>query len=141
MGFSYTTTGRAPLAFRLTELPVFFADESCLDMIHQVLAEDGSIRNFPGIAEDARWRSKHRIGMIRDVRFEAQFYPIGGSFLMLWLLQPNGWYWVDDDGFGFSGDSSIMLWSVIDEQGRFTREFSLFSIDSTRYCHDFDAYL
>lgn len=130
------------LPYRLKHLPVFFRDESCLDVIRAVLEEDGTIRNFPGIVRDERWAGKHRLGQCYDVRFEAQFYPIDkGNFLMVWMIQPSGWHWADSDGFGFSGDSIIQLYSVVDGAGNFLHKFQLFSIDQERYCHDFDACL
>ena len=55
------------------------------------------------------------------------------------MIQPSGWYWVDEDGFGFTGDSSITLYSVVDKDGGFTREFELYSIDKTVYCHEYDS--
>lgn len=142
MSFEYFSTGKKPTAFRLKKFDVFFSDEECLKTINAILDEDGKILNFPGIAEDERWKSKQRVRICEDVRYEAQFHCIDNDrTLMLWLIQPNGWYWVDEDGFGFTGDSSIKLYSVIDSCGRFESEFKLFSIDNNRYCNDFEPYL
>ena len=133
--------GNPNLPYRLAELPVFFSDLSCLDIIEATLDDTGKIKKFPGIMEDERWKRKHRIGQCYDVRFEASFYAMDDQkYLMLWLIQPSGWEWVDDDGFGFSGDSSIMLYSIIDNRGNL-KKFELFSIDGVRYCHDYDQYL
>lgn len=142
MSYTYTNINNTVHPYRLQKMEVFFSDLSCLDIIKKVLDEEGKIRNFPGLVKDDRWEKKHRIGQCYDVRFEAQFFSLeNGEFLMLWMIQPSGWHWVDDDGFGFSGDSSIMLYSVLDKNGNFTKEFKLFSIDQTRYCHEFDRYL
>ncbi len=142
MDLEYMNTGHAPTAFRLIKLPVFFSDESCLDIIEKVLDEKGAIINFPGYFDDERWKTKQKIGLFQDVRHEAQFHNMNnGTYLMLWLTQPSGWNWIDDDGFGFSGDSSIMLYSVLDENGNFLKQFKLFSIDHERCTHDFDEYL
>lgn len=142
MAFTYIPTKYDSKRFRLERLPVFFTPEESVGVIEKVLWEDAKFRNFPGIAEDERWAEKLRIGLAKDVRFEAQFHGLkSGEYLMLWLIQPNGWYWVDEDGFGFTGDSSIMLYSLLDADGNFKQEFQLFSIDDTHYCHDFDQYV
>lgn len=142
MSYTYMDINNPTHPYRLQDMAVFFSDLGCLEVIQKVLDENGKIRNFPGIAEDERWKRQHRIGQCYDVRFEAQFYSMPqGEYLMLWLIQPSGWYWADDDGFGFNGDSSIMLYSVVDQNGTFTKEFELFSIDCVRYCHDFDEYV
>jgi len=142
MSLTYKCTGRSPLSFQLEKHSVFFSDEQCLKIIETVLDENGQIVDFPGIVEEERWIRKQRVGIFHDVRYEARFHLLdNGTYLMLWLIQPSGWHWADDDGFGFSGDSSIMLYSVLDEKGNFTKKFELFSIDQTRYCDDFDAYV
>ncbi len=142
MHLSYKDTGRLPNRYRLEGLSVFFSDEGCLKVIEKVLDKEGKILNFPGTVPDERWEKKYNLGRHSDVRFEAQFHRIkGGNTLMLWMVQPSGWEWVDDDGFGFSGDSVIMLYSVIDAQGNFTEPFRLFSIDGERYCNEYDKYL
>lgn len=139
MSFTYIKTGRSPLAFRLKDLNVFFTDQGCMKTIEAVLDADGKIRNFPGMEADGRWEKKQNIGIPRDVRFEAQFIALAdGRTLMKWMTQPSGWEWMDDDGFGFSGDSSIMLYSVLDADGNFTMPFALYSIDGQRYCREFD---
>lgn len=142
MSDTYVNIRNPVTPYKLRNLQVFFNDMSCLDVIKVVLDEEGKIRNFPGIVKDERWESKHEIGQCYDVRFEAQFFAMEpGEYLMLWLIQPSGWHWVDDDGFGFNGNSSIMLYSVVDREGIFTKKFELFSIDGNRYCHDFDEYV
>lgn len=142
MSFTYMETGSTPTAYRAHELPVFLSHERCMPIVERVLDEKGNIIGFPGVVEDERWKSKQRVGLCPDVRYEAQFHALDGQeFLMLWLVQPSGWHWVDSDGFGFSGDSLIMLWSVLDGEGNFKKKFELFSIDQTRYCHQFDGYL
>lgn len=142
MSFAYMSVDNPRFPYRLKDLDVFFTDMSCLDVIEAVLDEEGEIKNFPGIIKDERWESKHRIGQCYDVRFEAQFFAMeSGQFLMVWMVQPSGWHWVDEDGFGFNGDSVIMLYSLLDGDGRFAKPFELFSIDGTRYCHEYDKYV
>lgn len=138
MSYTYISINNSDYPYRLQDMEVFFSDLSCLDIIKAVLDESGNIKNFPGLVNDERWEKKHRLGQCYDVRFGAQFSPLEqNKYLMLWEIQPSGWHWVDDDGFGFSGDSSITLYSVIDSDGTFTKEFELYSIDRTRYCDEF----
>ncbi|MBP1581306.1 MAG: hypothetical protein J6A26_02755 [Oscillospiraceae bacterium] len=138
--YQYIQTPSHP--YRMQDLNVFFSGLNCLEIIKAVLDEAGNIKNFPGITKDERWEKKHRLGQCYDVRFEAEFHALEQErFLMLWTIQPSGWHWMDSDGFGFSGDSHIMLYSIIDKQGAFEKPFELFSIDQTRYCHEFDHYL
>lgn len=134
MSFTYRRIESITPKFRLNDLDVFFSNEECLPIIEKVLNEDGKIVNFPGIEEDERWEKKMNIGLSKDVRFEAKFQRLSNEeYLMIWLIQPSGWEWADDDGFGFSGDASISLYSIIDKDGNFTKKFELYSIDSTKY--------
>lgn len=140
MEFAYRKINNPTMPYRLTEFEVFLRDLSCLDAVAAVLDEKGAIRNFPGIVKDERWEKEHHIGQCYDVRFEAQFYPLdGGKFLMLWMIQPDGWYWADEDGFGCTTDKSITMYAVIGNNGEFIGPFTLFSIGNERVCHDYDA--
>lgn len=108
MSFAYESIENPKFSYKLKDLDVFFDDMRCLDVIEAVLDEEGKIKNFPGIVKDERWEDKHRIGQCYDVRFEAQFFAMeSDEFLMLWMIQPSGWHWVDEDGFGFTGDSVL----------------------------------
>lgn len=85
-------------------------------------------------------KKEHQIGQCFDMRFEAQFYSLEeGKNLMRWMIQPDGWYWADDDGFGCTTDKSITMYAVIGNNGEFIGPFTLFSIGNERVCHDYDA--
>ena len=134
MSYEYIPIDNPAFCYRLKDMGVFFPDLDCLDVIKTALDEKGSFKSFPGITPDERWQGKHRLGQCYDVRFGADFYSLEkGEYLMLWTIQPSGWHWMDSDGFGFSGDSHIMLYSVLDPGGKFADQFRLFSIDRTRY--------
>ncbi len=142
MGFEYFKTKYFPYPFKLNDMQVFFHDEKSIDVIRKVLDENGKIINFPGYVEDKRWLSEMNVGFFPDVRYEAQFYSIkDGKYLMLWLIQPNGAYWADEYGFGRTDDSSIMLYSVVNENGEFEKAFELFKINREKYCNDYDEYV
>ncbi|MBE6038430.1 MAG: hypothetical protein E7218_04425 [Anaerofustis stercorihominis] len=138
MSYGYVSLQSSFYDFRLKDMDVFFSDMKCLDIIKAVLDENGNIKNFPGITEDERWQNKMNVRLFYDVRYEACFISLDdGTFLMKWIVQPNGWYWVDEDGFGFSGDSQITLYCIIDENGNFTKKFELYSIDNTLYADEY----
>lgn len=141
MAFAYMNTGHVPSFFRLEELPVFFGDLQCLEVIEAVLEEDGRIKNFPGILEEESWLKKKRVALFPDVRYEAQFFPLEkGGYLMKWMIQPSGWYWADEYGFGRTSDESIVLYSILDAAGNFKQEFRLFSIGGRCYQPEFEAF-
>jgi len=125
--------------FKLKDFPVFFNDKKCLKVIEKIIDQKGKILNFPGIFEDDHILKEKRIGQIADVRFEAQLFLLSDSqYLMLWLIQPNGFYWMDDDGFGMTNDASIVVYTLVNDNGIFEGPFKLFSINHERYCLDFD---
>ena len=138
MSYTYTNIDNSVYPYRLKHMEVFFSDLSCLNIIKSVLDENGQIKNFPGIEKDKRWEDKHRICQCYDVRFEALIYHMDNDeYLMLWMIQPSGWYWADEHGFGHNDHQSITLYSLIDSNGNFTKKFELFSVGQTRYCNEF----
>ena len=142
MSFAYHKTSSPSIPFKLDTLPVFFRNETCLDVIEAVLDEKGNIRNFPGIIEDERWTKEQQLIIKEEVAFEAKFYPLDNDrYLMLWLVQPCGTYWMDRDGFGIEDDLSIELYSIVNKHGEFEKPFELYSIDYEPYCPDFEQYV
>ena len=139
MSFAYKKRSMGLSGYKLVDMPVFFEEECCLPVIEQVLDEGGNIVNFPGIRPDARFESKLAVGMHRDVRYEAQFFPLEEDrFLMLWLLQPDGMYWADEFGFGMDNDESICLYTTLSKSGEFEAPFKLYSIGGVHYCEEYD---
>ena len=142
MSFDYHNSLSPKVPFKLKAFPVFFRDESCLEAIVAVIDEKGSIKNFPGIIWDERWIKEQKLIIEEEVAFEAKFYPLENErYLMLWLVQPSGTYWMDKDGFGIEDDLSIELYSIVNKHGVFEKTFELYSIDWKPYCHDFDRYV
>ena len=41
-----------------------------------------------------------------------------------WQINPDGKYWMDDDGFGMTNDREIALFGAIDRTGRVVRKFT-----------------
>lgn len=138
----YITIDNRTYKYKLSKHPVFFKNEEDIDIINKVIDDDGKILNFPGIIEKDFWMKEKRLGEFHDVRFEARFYKLPkNQYLMLWLIQPDGMYWMDDLGFGIEPDLSIELYSLINESGEFIQPFQIFCLDKTRYCEDYDDYV
>lgn len=100
--------------------------------IRRVIVDDfGDICNFPGFAEPESICENldgHELPDPR-VRFRTSFQrEPSGLFLMVWQVQPDGRYWEDEDGFCGESDEEVCLCSHIDEKGRFTHPFCLYSV-------------
>lgn len=118
--------------YKVNELPIFFYSVDCFDIIQKVIDEKGNILNFPGITEDERINKNIKI--MKDVRYEAVFKKIDhNTYLMKWMIQPDGKHWMDEDGFGIEDVYSIDLYSIIDENGNFIKPFELYQIGNTKY--------
>ena len=139
MNMEYTKIKNPNFPFRLKKYPVFFRDEQVIEFINVTLDENGNFKHFPGVEENEEWLKEKRVRIIPDVHYEATFYRLDENHcLVLWLMQPDGMYWMDDDGFGIEDDLSIEMYGIVDNAGNFSNQFKLFEIDKTRYIHDFD---
>lgn len=99
----------------------------------EIVDNQGYILNFPGIDERAR-ASLDGVCPEARIYFRTSFeLQPDGKILMLWEVQPDGLYWEDEDGFGRTNDPEICLYTLIDENGRFTGPFRLYSVGSKRY--------
>lgn len=98
-----------------------------------IVDDQGRILDFPGIDESAR-ASLEDARVDAQIRFRTDFVrqPDGG-ILMRWEVQPDGRYWEDEDGFGGTSDPEIRLYALIDEDGRFTGPFRLYSVGPRQY--------
>ncbi len=129
-------------AYKLLCLPVFFQDRKALDFIKKTIDEHGQFIHFPGIEEREEWLKEQRVKIFHDVHYEAQFFLLNDNeCLVIWLMQPDGMYWMDDDGFGMEDDLPIYFYGVVDKTGHFLDQFKLYQIDKTIYNHDYDYIL
>jgi len=123
--------------YKVNELPIFFYSTDCINVIQKVIDEKGNIINFPGIIEDERINKERRVEIFEDVRYEAEFKRLNDdTYLMIWLIQPNGFYWMDEDGFGIEDDKAISLYSLIDKNGNFMKLFELYQIGNLKYTNE-----
>jgi len=86
----------------------------------------GEIQNFPGF-KDRSWESELEIPMgSQRVNFVFWIFPYqDGKARVRWLLQPDGRYFEDEDGYGAEHFDEIEMYSTLDEDGKFTEPFSL----------------
>lgn len=92
---------------------------------------DGNIKNFPGIEKKDFWvkeLSSERC-LWPVVRFRTEFSKYGmNRYIMRWQVQPDGRYWADEDGYGMTIDSEVVLYAFIDKNGDFMGPFRIYSI-------------
>lgn len=98
----------------------------------QIIEQDGTICNFPGIERCQALCAEINIDRIRPVvSYSTAFHKCeNGQHLMIWTVRPDGKFWMDSWGFGAEDYESVKLYSYIDENGQFTAPFKLYSIGS-----------
>lgn len=92
--------------------------------LRQITGADGTFCSFPGVVH-GDWEKQQTYPFQPCVRFTARV----GKFLdekavFSWMLQPDGRYYADDDGFGWEDDEEIMLYALINRRGEFVTPFS-----------------
>ena len=139
MNMEYMKIKNSNFPYRLKKYPVFFRDEQVIEFINATLDENGNFKHFPGIEEREEWLKEQRVKIFHDVHYEAQFFLLNDNeCLVIWLMQPDGMYWMDDDGFGMEDDLPIYFYGIVDKTGHFLDQFKLYQIDKTIYNHDYD---
>ena len=92
--------------------------------VRQIVRHSGSFAAFPGFRRGP-WEAKlTECRFEKKVSFPVDIHPYqNGRALFVWTLQPDGWYFADEDGFGAEKCEEVSLYSFIDERGRFTQPF------------------
>ena len=102
--------------------------------VRKVIVNDsGRIMRFPGIAHPeliSKYCDEKPDGQIM---YTASISLLDGQYALIWLIQPDGRYWEDEDGFGGTPDPEINLYARIDANGNFIEPFRLFSIGRAKY--------
>lgn len=84
---------------------------------------NGFIEKFPGI-EKGDWIKELEYPLDRQTRFRFWIYDYrDGKASVEWMLQPDGRYFADEEGFGAEECEEITLYSYIDTNGIFTEPF------------------
>lgn len=88
---------------------------------------DGEISGFT--ADDFDWESIERSGyayLARKLKVNYRF-DVGrfrdGVAEVYWMVNPDGSYYADEDGFGRTNDKEVNLYALIDTQCRVVRKF------------------
>ncbi|MCD8217278.1 MAG: hypothetical protein LUD01_04410 [Clostridiales bacterium] len=94
-------------------------------LIRQITDTEGSFLDFPGV-EHGKWEDELKFPFQDTARFVVRFREFGEDGLaeIIWMVQPDGRYWADDDGFGMENDMEIELCAKIDKTGQFVTPFS-----------------
>lgn len=103
---------------------------------YPIVDEIGNFVNFPGI-EDEHLLKPHYTGTTIDpiVEFRSDFIRdnITGKLMIKWQLQPDGWFWADEGGFGAEKDDEIILYAFLTEDGKFEGPFRIYSVGKNKY--------
>lgn len=115
---------------------VFFVDEN-RGIRKKIIDAYGNIRNFPGIIKEEFW-VKHTAPnyLKQQVRFRSSFEKRDNGWIFLWQVQPDGWYWADEGGFGAEKDWKVVLYTFVDWNGDFTAPFRIYQLDTRGYSMD-----
>ncbi len=97
--------------------------------------EESAFVNFPGIENPGFIEQYIRLGSLAPfAEFITSFEDFkDGKARVLWEVQPDGWYWADEDGFGAESDYEIVLYSYLDENGNFLAPFRIYRIGNVKY--------
>ena len=94
--------------------------------LHEKITDsEGWFLNFPGVV-DGDWQNKLTHPFREKMEFVYGVKPTSqGGWEFFWEVQPDGMYYMDDDGFGMENDIEIQLMSYMDRHGRFICPFYL----------------
>ncbi len=100
---------------------IFHNDEKGL---HRNITNDlGIFLNYPG-HENGEWEKELSMRFLPMTRFVIYVAPFDeGVCRFSWMVQPDGRYWMDEDGYGMTRDNEIWLCALINEEGEFITPF------------------
>lgn len=130
------TFGMHPYRSADEDSSVFFVDEN-RGIRKRIIDSRGNIQNFPGVIKEDFWVKQVAPNYLKQqVRFRSSFEKRDNGWIFLWQLQPDGWYWADEGGFGAENDSEVVLYTYLDLNGDFTGPFRIYKLDSRGYSLD-----
>lgn len=130
------TFGMHPHRSATEDSSVFFVDES-RGIRKMIVDSRGNIQNFPGIKKEDFWVRDVAPNYLKpQIRFRSSFETRDCGWIFLWQLQPDGWYWADEDGFGGEDDPEVILYTFLDRQGNFSGPFQIYQFGSRGFAMD-----
>lgn len=93
-------------------------------LIRRITDKNGIFLDFPGV-KPGDWECDLNGSIRPQVNFTISCKPFreDGLAEFEWLVQPDGRYWMDEDGFGMENDDEIVLYAKLDKKGRFVTPF------------------
>ncbi len=94
------------------------------DFVRELTDRFGQFLDFPGIIHGA-WEEDLTGALQPQVDFVAHVSRFqDGLARFSWMVQPDGFYYADEDSFGAEDDREVWLYALLDETGRFITPFS-----------------
>ncbi len=92
--------------------------------IHRQITNDlGFFVDYPG-HEKGDWEKDVTMTFLHATRFVAYVSNfVGDTCRFSWMLQPDGRYWEDEDGYGMTQDKEVWLYALINNEGKFVTPF------------------
>ena len=103
---------------------------------YPIVDEEGNFVNFPGIENEYLLKPYYKGDSIAPtIGFRTEFIrdEETGKLMVHWQVQPDGWYWADEDGFGAENDLEIVLYAYLTEDGKFEAPFRIYEIGRAKY--------
>lgn len=103
---------------------------------YPIVDEEGKFVNFPGIENEYLLKPYYKGAAIAPtIGFRTEFIrdKETGKLMVHWQVQPDGWYWADEDGFGAENDLEIVLYAYLTEDGKFEAPFRIYEIGKAKY--------
>lgn len=127
------TFGMHPYRSADEDSSVFFVDEK--NGIRKMIIDSrGNIQNFPGMIKEDFWVKHVAPNYLKPrVGFRSSFEKRENGWIFLWQLQPDGWYWADEGGFGGEDDLEVVLYTYLNLSGDFTGPFRIYQLGNRGY--------
>ena len=106
--------------------------------IKRTIINHHRICDFPGIANEELimpyYKEGSKIPPIAQYGYSCECYDQEKpQFVVYWMIQPDGRYYADEDGYGAEQQSEIELYAFLDDEGRFEGAFRIRSIGNTMF--------